>query len=134
MNIEIKKIQKKHMNEVIDMLHKNMSEYIPPEEKLNEIWNFFSSQSNVHALVATIDDIVVGYGSIVIETKIRGGKTGHIEDIVSHSSYREKGIGKTIVSKLTDIAKKKGCYKVALLCKEHNIDFYKSCLQYMVSI
>ena len=42
----------------------------------------------------------MGYGSIVIETKIRGGKMGHVEDIVSHSLFRKKGIGKAVVDSI----------------------------------
>ena len=52
---------------------------------------------------------------------------GHIEDIVSHSLFREKGIGKAVVDALFNIAKENGCYKVALQCKEHIVGFYKKC-------
>ena len=91
------------------------------------IWNSFCQQSNVQSLVAVIDSQIVGYGSIVIEAKIRGGKMGHIEDIVSHSLFRKKGIGKAIVNALFDVAKVNGCYKVALQCKEHHVKFYEKC-------
>ena len=127
MAIVVESIQKKHMNTVIDMLHNYMSEFQPPKEELNDIWNVFASQSNVHSVVAILDDEVVGFGTVVIETKIRGGHMGHIEDIVSHEDFRGKGIGKAIVQSLSRIAKEEGCYKVALQCKEDNIEFYQQC-------
>ena len=91
------------------------------------IWNSFCQQNNVQSLVAVIDSQIVGYGSIVIETQIRGGKMGHIEHIVSHSLFRKKGIGKAILNALFDVAKVNGCYKVALQSKEHDVEFYEKC-------
>jgi glucosamine-phosphate N-acetyltransferase len=127
MPITIERVQRKHMEVVIDMLHRNMSQFRPPRDKLDEIWSSFELQNNVHSFVALLDDVVVGYGSVVIEMKIRGGHMGHIEDIVSHEDFRRKGIGKAIVSSLSDFAKEEGCYKLALGCAEHNVEFYRKC-------
>ena len=125
-NISIREVVQSDMDAVIDLLQ-SMSEFKPAKSEYLSIWNSFCQQSNVHFLVAVIDAQIVGYGSIVIETKIRGGKMGHIEDIVSHSLFRKKGIGKAIVDALFDVAKANDCYKVALQCKEHNVKFYEKC-------
>ena len=114
------------MDAVIELLQ-SMSEFKPSKSDFLPIWNSFSKQANVHSIVAVMNSQIVGYGSIVIETKIRGGKNGHIEDIVSHSLFQKKGIGKAVVDALLSIAKDNGCYKVVLQCKEHNINFYKKC-------
>jgi len=125
--MKIKPIEEKNMMEVIDLLDKNLSPFKPDINEYKKIWNLYSSQTNVYSLVAIIDKKIIGYGSITIELKIRGGQMGHIEDIVTHPQYRRQNIGKAIVSELVTIAEKKGCYKVALQCKEHNIQFYKKC-------
>jgi len=125
-NISIRAIMQNDMDSVIELLQL-MSESKPSKSDFLSIWNIFSKQPNVHSLVAVMDNQIVGYGSIVIETKIRGGKMGHIEDIVSHSLFRKKGIGKAIVDALFKIAKANGCYKVTLQCKEHNKEFYEKC-------
>ena len=52
---------------------------------------------------------------------------GHIEDMVSHSLFQKKGIGKAIVNALFNVAKVNGCYKIALQCKEYNVKFYEKC-------
>ena len=83
-NIEIRTVERGDLKAVIDLLQ-SMSEFKPLKSNLLPIWNSVSKQSNVHSLVAVVDEQIVGYGSIVIETKIRGGKMGHVEDIVSHS-------------------------------------------------
>jgi len=84
-------------------------------------------QSNIHSLVAIIDEKIVGDASVLIETEIRGGKMGDIEDIIFHPNYRKKGIGKAIVDTLFEVAKANGCYKVTLQYKEHNFEFYEKC-------
>ena len=45
----------------------------------------------------------------------------------THKDFRKSGVGRAIIDKLFVLAKKKGCYKVALQCKKHNISFYKKC-------
>ena len=125
-NIVVREIKKTDMPVVIELLQ-SMSEFKPAETEYTRIWDGFVQQANAYSIVAIIKDTVVGYGSVVIGKNIRGGKIGHIEDIVSHSNYRQKGIGKTIVEALFDKAKADGCYKVALQCSENNIKFYEKC-------
>ena len=127
MNVQITTMSKIYMEEVILMLHNNLSEYKPSVAEYDEIWESFSSQSNVFSVVAIIDKKVVGYGSIFIETKIRGGKAGHIEDIVTHENFLNKGIGKLIQQHLYIKACEHGCHKIALQCRDHNVEFYKKC-------
>ncbi len=125
MTISISKVNKSHMKKVIDMLQ-SISIYTPSEKEYNQIWLNFKSQSNNYGLVA-IDSLegVVGYGSILIENKIRGGKLGHIEDIAIHKDFQRKGIGRLLINALYEIAKKERCYKISLACKDTNLDFYK---------
>jgi glucosamine-phosphate N-acetyltransferase len=125
-NITTRPVMQSDMDVVLELLQ-SISEYRPAKSEYLAIWNSFCQQDNVHSLVAVLDNQVVGYGSIVIETKIRGGKMGHIEDIVAHPLFRKKGIGKTVLDALFAVAKEHGCYKVALQCKEQNVGFYEKC-------
>lgn len=128
---KVEPIQREHMAEVI-MLLQNMSAYLPAEDSYDAIWDVFAAQPNVFSVVAIENEMVVGYGSVVIESKIRGGKMGHVEDIVTHPDRLNKGIGKSVVNSLYEIARSKGCYKVSLQCQQHNIPFYEKC-DYKVS-
>lgn len=40
--------------------------------------------------------------------------------------YRGRGLGKLLVEAVKQLAKKRGCYKISLDCKDQVIDFYKS--------
>jgi glucosamine-phosphate N-acetyltransferase len=125
-SISIRKLEQADMADVIELLQ-SMSEFKPSESDYPHIWEKLCQQTHVYSIVATIGEKIVGYGSVVFETKIRGGTMGHVEDIVSHPGYRKKGIGKTILGALFDIAKANGCHKVALQCQEHNVEFYRKC-------
>lgn len=74
--------------------------------------------------------LVVGAGSVFLEQKVArlGSTVGHIEDIVTHPSFRNLGIGKQIVNALIDAAKQQfHCYKIILDCAPKHIGFYERC-------
>lgn len=119
-------LAKKDMADVIDLL-RSISPYAPPDELYDGIWRDFSRQENVISLVVEAEGIAVGYGLVLIEQKIRGGKVGHIEDIVTHPQHRRRGLGMELVEALTKEAFDLGCYKVALHCQPHNVAFYEKC-------
>lgn len=75
----------------------------------------------------SLDYEKIGYGKIIIDPKEHGRPAGLIEDIWVHENYRGRGIGKEIIRQLIEIAKGKKCYKVVLICADHNIAFYEKC-------
>lgn len=80
-------------------------------------------------IVAVIDDLVVGAGTLFIEYKfIRElALKGHIEDIVVSKEHQGKGLGKMIVAELVEESKRRGCYKVALCTAPDKVGFYQKC-------
>ena len=127
MNVSLVEVKKNHMTAVIEILQ-SISNYRPDDKDYDQIWDEFKSQTNFFGLVAIDEKVdVVGYGSIFIERKIRGGKMGHIEDIAVHPDFRKKGIGKLLINALYQISQEEKCYKVSLACKEHNLSFYQKC-------
>ena len=124
--VNFRVFERSDMGPVIALL-KAISPYQPPEEIYDEIFLEFIGQQNVFSVVAELDGIVVGYGVMIMERKIRGGKLGHIEDIVTHPNHRGKGIGRALIDVLSTRAFGLGCYKVALHCSEENTGFYERC-------
>ncbi len=126
LEIDIREVKQSDMPEVINLLQ-SISNFKPSIKEYKSIWKNFSSQQNVYNFVGVLNNKIVGYGTILIETKIRGGKLGHIEDIVSDFNFTNKGIGKKIVKKLIDTARSLGCYKIVLQCKDQKKSFYEKC-------
>ena len=87
-------------------------------------WDNFSSNTSSNSIVGVYDNKIVAYGSVVIENKIRGEIAGHIEDIVVDEEVRGKMLGVLLIKELVEVAKRKGCYRITLFCKEELINFY----------
>ena len=94
MQIKVQPIEKIHFEEVLELL-KNISEYAPPKNSYSTIWKNFINQENNYALVALFNNKVVGFGVVVVETKIRGGRQGHIEDIVTDPNMQKNENNRT---------------------------------------
>jgi glucosamine-phosphate N-acetyltransferase len=70
---------------------------------------------------------VIGSTTLLIEQKFihRGGKVGHIEDVVVSKGHQGKGIGEKIIKKALECARKEGCYKTILDCDNDVKPFYE---------
>ena len=109
--MEIRKIKLEDVEFVIDILQ-DISSFYPPKSKFKNIYQNFSNQYNVDGYVFVEENEIVGYGSINYETKIRGGKIGHIEDIIVKKEHRNKNIGITIIDTLIQKLNKKNVLKL----------------------
>lgn len=99
-----------------------------PFEKCRDIWVSNLQAKNHWTFVAVnAEDKVIGTASIIIEKKFihSGRSVGHIEDLVVDHAYRSQGVGKALVEKLIDIAKREGCYKAILDCLPQLVNYYE---------
>jgi glucosamine-phosphate N-acetyltransferase len=81
----------------------------------------------VKIYVAVEDDgNVVGAATLFVEPKFLhgGSKAGHVEDVATHKDHQGKGIGTLLQKHLIEEAKRLGCYKIMLDCKNNLIAFY----------
>ena len=130
MSIKLKKPEEKYLSEIIILLQV-ISKYYPKELDYRLILRSFLNQKYVFGVIAldtTNDDKtekVVGFGSLHLSRKIRGGVIGFIEEVVVHENYRGRGIGKLIIEELIDNAKNEDCYKLVLECREERKGFYE---------
>ena len=106
MKIKITNLEKKHLSSVYDLLDLNISKFKPSKSKYNSIWKKLFKYKNNYFLVAKNNKDIVGFGSLGVIAKVRGDAQGTIEDIVVKKKFQKKGIGRLIVHKLLEIAKK----------------------------
>ncbi len=105
--------------------HGTYRTYVISYEKFRRQYNKLTST----IFVMRDKDKVIASGSIFIEKKFTHnlGSVGHIEDIVVDKAYKKEGLGRQILDKLINYAKKNGCCEVVSNCTEKNIRFYKKC-------
>ena len=89
------------------------------------VGSYFSSNTAINSIVGVINEKIITYGSIIIENKIHGSVSGHIEDIVVDSNFRSLGIGEKLINQLVKIGENKKCYRITLFCKDHLVDFLR---------
>lgn len=122
--VEFRNIQLDDLERVF-LLLQQLTKIDYSNRNIEECWNNFISNTSSNAIVGILDGKIIAYGSIVIESKIRGELAGHIEDIVVCESVRGKGIGVSLIDNLVEIGKTKGCYRITLLCDESLNTFYE---------
>lgn len=44
-----------------------------------------------------------------------------------HPKARGLGIGKKLISRLIEVGREAGCYKITLECSDDNVEFYTKC-------
>ena len=130
MGIQLKPIEDKYFSEIMILLQL-ISNFYPKKTNYKSILKLFLDQKHVFSVVA-VDSInngntekVIGFGSLHLSRKIRGGIIGFIEEIVVLENYRGRGIGKLIMRELIDNARNENCYKLVLECREEKKSFYE---------
>jgi len=119
---------------IILALIKELAEYeklsdrvIATEEKLER--SIFGNEKFVEILLAEVNNKSVGYALFFKNYSTFLGKPGiYLEDLFVKPSYRGKGIGKALLSKIISIAKERKYGRVEWSVLDWNlsaIDFYK---------
>lgn len=80
------------------------------------LWDRIDAYPDYRIHVAEIDGRVVGTWSLLVMVNLahRGLPSAVVEDVVVDDSCRGRGIGKRMMREALDIARAKGCYKLAL--------------------
>lgn len=105
-------------------LLQDVSNFLPNQSGEDNLLAQVASQESFFSYVAVLKDEIVGFGSIFIFQRIRGGKAGQIEDIVVRSDVRNLGIGKYLLEGLLSKAWELDCHKVALQASPDSEAFY----------
>jgi len=73
------------------------------------------------------ETIIVGSITVWIEPKFihSMGKVAHIEDLITHESYRGQHIATHLLDHCIEYAKQKACYKIVLNCDKQMERFYE---------
>ena len=123
-NTIFRPIEKSDIEDVFLLLNqlKKLDIYLIDRKKA---WKDFHCNTSSNSVVGIYQGIVVAYGSIVIENKIRGEVAGHIEDIVVDEKVKGKMLGTQLVKELIKVGEAKGCYRISLFCDKKLVKFYE---------
>lgn len=90
---------------------------------------YFKTSPDMHALVALIDGLVVGFLNYTFSfSSFELKYCLWVEDVFIQEDYRRRGIGEALFARVHEIAKEKDCKRLEWLVRKDNdsgIDFYK---------
>ncbi len=103
---------------------------LPPDAMLHSLWDEILGDPRLRYFVADLaGDIVASCTLAIIPNLTRGARPyGIIENVVTHSQHRGKGIGTRMLQFALRRAWEEGCYKVMLLTgskREETLRFYE---------
>jgi GNAT superfamily N-acetyltransferase len=110
-------------------------EQLNPDEGIDEIvakntFEHIKSQNIKYFVAKENGKIIASCYLCIIPNLTRGGKSiGFIENVITDSKYRRRGIGRTVMENAIQYAKEHNCYKVLLCSGNARTDahcFYES--------
>jgi GNAT superfamily N-acetyltransferase len=78
-------------------------------EPLDEAYAALLGRDDVLTVVATIDDVVLGFGAVVVEELRDGRRLGVITDLFVEHLAREVGLGDAMAADLLEFCRARGC-------------------------
>lgn len=94
----------------------------PAQPLLDDLWAQLLTNPALYIFVAEMDSQLVATCTLILVPNLtRGGRPyAFIENVVTHSDYRQRGIGTRLLQYTLDFCWERRCYKVMLLTGRHD--------------
>jgi GNAT superfamily N-acetyltransferase len=132
MEVQFRLVRADELEALLDLYtHLNPADAPLPEAvALRQVWNDFLADSKIRCLVGEVEGRLAASCTLVIIPNLtRGARPyGLIENVVTHTDYRQKGIGTRLLRHALQLAWENNCYKVMLLTgrqEEATLRFYE---------
>ena len=129
--MDVREIKENELNELL-ALYIHLHETDLPEQSytLSDTWNKIINDSNHHIIVAVENGKLVSSAVCVIIPNLTRGIRPYafLENVVTHTHYRNRGYATACLNYARDIAISENCYKIMLLTSakdEPTLSFYK---------
>ena len=132
----IRNVAENDLDELLNLYQNHLSTYHPENplsrEYALQVLNKIMSNSDYHIIIGDIDGRIVSSVTVIIVPNLTHGHRPYavIENVVTHSDYRNKGYATALMEYACKLAEKTGCYKVMLMTgskKESTLRFYENC-------
>lgn len=131
MNYTIRELENKDFQQLME-LYTHLHEKDIPEmdERVSSVWESILADKNHHIIVAELNGKIISSCVCVIIPNFTRNQRPYafVENVVTHSDFRGKGIATACLNYARDIAKSENCYKLMLLTgskNENTLNFYR---------
>jgi GNAT superfamily N-acetyltransferase len=96
-------------------------------DRAEAMFSHLESYPDYHVHLAESEGVVVGTWSLLVMDNLahRGLPSAIVENVVVDNSCRGRGLGRAMMRKAMEIARAKGCYKLALTSGQHRPDAHR---------
>ncbi len=119
MNVQIRNAHQNELEVLLNLYqHLHVTDSPLPEgSTLRAVWDEILNDPKIHCLVVELKgEIIASCVLVVIPNLTRGAKPyGLIENVVTHTAHRRKGIATQLLRHALQVAWSQNCYKVMLL-------------------
>jgi GNAT superfamily N-acetyltransferase len=114
--IEYGILEEKELLSLLELYRQlNPADGIIGEAIAKNVWESIKNQNIKYFVARENEKIIASCYICIIPNLTRGGRPiGFIENVITHTDYRRKGIGKTVMKNAIAYAKAQNCYKVLL--------------------
>ncbi|MBQ6943113.1 MAG: GNAT family N-acetyltransferase [Ruminococcus sp.] len=131
MNYTIRELENKDFQQLME-LYTHLHEKDIPEmdERVSSVWESILADKNHHIIVAELNGKIISSCVCVIIPNLTRNQRPYafVENVVTHSDFRGKGIATACLNYAREIAKSENCYKLMLLTgskNENTLNFYR---------
>jgi len=124
--------KKEHLPMILELYKQLIPEEIPIDINIaNNIWKKIENNDIKYFIAMENNKIISSCYLAIIPNLTRNGKSnGFIENVITDTKYRKRGIGKKVIEMAIEYGKQNNCYKIILQSsykrKENHI-FYEKC-------
>ena len=126
--MKVRKIKETELGKLLSLYeHLHDDDTKIDNDALEVIWQKILNNDSLIYFVIGQDDLLVSSCNLTIILNLtrRAKAIGLIENVVTHSNYRNKGLGKLVIKTAVNFAKRKNCYKITLLSSSKRTGAHK---------
>lgn len=131
MNYTIRELENKDFQQLMELYtHLHEKDIHEMDERVSSVWESILADKNHHIIVAELNGKIISSCVCVIIPNLTRNQRPYafVENVVTHSDFRGKGIATACLNYARDIAKSENCYKLMLLTgskNENTLNFYR---------
>ena len=131
MNYIIREIKDNDFQQLMELYtHLHEKDIPEKDERVSAVWENILSDKNHHIIVAEAEGKIISSCVCVIIPNLTRNQRPYafVENVVTHTDYRGKGIATACLNYAREKAKNENCYKLMLLTgskNENTLNFYR---------
>ena len=126
----IREIKKSELGALLALYKHLKDEELLLDDDGKKVWEEIFEDKNYHIIVAEEDGEIASSCTLVVIPNLTHHHCPYalIENVVTHKSYRGRGLANACLDYASKLAEKKNCYKIMLLTgskQESTLNFYR---------